>query len=339
MTWPSVSHHLYTVADRFRVPARVQPWVSSHSLAIVMYHGVVQDPLPVPDWCFIMEEQFANEMRYLSEHTYVLPLSLALEQLRSGALQSPAVAITFDDGFQSVHDIAFPILQQLSLPSTVFLVTRLIGTPWTLWFCGLIQSLSATRNHELTWRGVRYDLRGADARAVTSKKLQVILKEFHPVVLSEALGEIVSALGLDGRIVQEASPPFQILDQASITRMHDSGLVEFGAHTETHAILTRIERDLAVTEMQRSVERTAELTSEPCRLFAYPNGRRQDYDHSITEVLRRAGIRNAVTTVPGPNKRDTPALELRRYGVTPGAPIGRFQVDVHHLRTPFLRNR
>jgi peptidoglycan/xylan/chitin deacetylase (PgdA/CDA1 family) len=53
-----------------------------------------------------------------------LSLSDAVGLLRDGAPLPPrSVVITFDDGYRSVYEIAFPVLQAHDIPATVFLTT------------------------------------------------------------------------------------------------------------------------------------------------------------------------------------------------------------------------
>src|SRR5688572_1063404 len=125
----------------------------SGRLAILMYHAVIREPLPVPDWCFLAESHFRRHMELLRAHCTVLPLAEALDRLQAGTLRGPTVAITFDDGFQNVHDVAFPILRRLGLPATTFLCTGLVDTDQTLWFCRLHQAMMATRSASLHWHG------------------------------------------------------------------------------------------------------------------------------------------------------------------------------------------
>jgi hypothetical protein len=53
--------------------------------------------------------------------------------------------------------------------------------------------------------------------------------------------------------------------------------------------------------------------------------------------LETCGIQIAVTTISGPNKRMTPAMELRRYGVGANLPIAEFQLMVHHFISKFQK--
>src|SRR5438046_5518222 len=92
------------------LPRLVQHALFPGELAVLMYHAVVREPLPVPDWCFVLEDDFARQMAYLKRHFDLLPLSAALAALGAGRIRRPTAVITFDDGFQNVRDIAFPVL-------------------------------------------------------------------------------------------------------------------------------------------------------------------------------------------------------------------------------------
>ena len=43
------------------------------------------------------------------------------------------MAITFDDGFRSVHDNAWPLLRQHAIPATCYLTTNAIGNDALIW--------------------------------------------------------------------------------------------------------------------------------------------------------------------------------------------------------------
>lgn len=53
----------------------------------------------------------------------VLPLEAAVAALEAGTLPDRAVALTFDDGYASVVETAWPILRERGLPTTLFVVS------------------------------------------------------------------------------------------------------------------------------------------------------------------------------------------------------------------------
>lgn len=91
-------------------------------MTVLCYHAVN------PTWTSPLSmhpQAFAAQCAWLAGHRSVLPLELAMEQVRSnGALPRGVAAVTFDDGFHSVHEHAWPILVRHRLPATVFLVAQ-----------------------------------------------------------------------------------------------------------------------------------------------------------------------------------------------------------------------
>lgn len=302
-----------------------------NKVAILMYHAVVRAPLAVPDWCFISERDFLRQMEYLHRNFKVISLAEAVVNLQENSINEPTVVITFDDGYQNVYDVAYPVLSQFGLPATVFLNTAFINTANTVWFCTLNQAISETTLQTFAWSGQVYDLTSTVAKAETSAKLQSALKHLPHQELLEKLEEIREALGIHTPTEVSRDSQFRMLDSQSIAEMVNSGLIEFGAHTATHTILTRVDEKRAQQEIESSIEGTQQLTGKPCTLFAYPNGRAEDYNAAAIKFLQNAGIEVAVTTSEGPNTASTPPLELCRYGIGSGGSLLLFIRRVHHL--------
>lgn len=300
-------------------------------LSILMYHAVVRTPLEVPDWCFVSEDNFSRQMDYLSRHFRVVPLDQAAQELRADRISEPTAVITFDDGFQNVHDVAFPILTRYKLPSTVFINTAFINTAQTLWFCLLNQAITETKRRELVWEDQTFDLSDTASRARCNARLQRLVKKLPHDQLLEKVEEIREKLGIRTPMEVATDSPFRMLDNRSIAAMSASGLVEFGAHTATHTILTRVDETRARQEITSSIEDTQRLTGKPCRSFAYPNGQPRDYNAAMVEFLADSGIEVAVTTRDGPSTMSTPPLELCRYGVGASLSLLPFILRVHHL--------
>ena len=81
------------------------------------------------DRMIVTSEAFASQMAYLRDNGYrVIPLSSLLPFLKGeAALPQRSVVITLDDGYQSSHEIAYPILKKFGFPATIFVYSDFVG--------------------------------------------------------------------------------------------------------------------------------------------------------------------------------------------------------------------
>lgn len=101
--------------------------VPAQAVVVLQYHHISEH---TPKATSISPELFRLHMRHLNEAGYtVLPLPKITEALTTGrALPDKTIAITFDDGYESVYTEAFPILKEKAWPFTVFVNTRPLET-------------------------------------------------------------------------------------------------------------------------------------------------------------------------------------------------------------------
>jgi peptidoglycan/xylan/chitin deacetylase (PgdA/CDA1 family) len=78
---------------------------------------------------FTPPQRFARQIRYLLKKGFVFYTASELIEhyLSRGAFPSKSVALTFDDGWRDNYANAFPILRELGIKATVFLVPSCIG--------------------------------------------------------------------------------------------------------------------------------------------------------------------------------------------------------------------
>ena len=300
-------------------------------VTIIMYHGTIKEPLTVEDWCFVDEDSFRKQIEYLKKHFEIIALSDAVERMRNGGIKRPSVVITFDDGYQSNFDVAFPILRTERIPAAIFLTTGLINTKDTVWYCRLNLALSQTQRDSIEWNGSKFDLSTLDLKVKASAAIQESLKKLEHPKLMAAIRRIILESGDDPDRSIEMGSPFRMPSKKAIEEMAASGLIEFGAHTQYHSILSHLSNGERENEIKQSIHAVHELTGQPCKLFAYPNGRTEDYNSATIKDLKTCGIQAAVTTISGPNDRMTPVMELRRYGIGSDLPMAEFQLMVHHF--------
>jgi peptidoglycan/xylan/chitin deacetylase (PgdA/CDA1 family) len=96
-------------------------------MTILCYHAVQ------PGWhspMSVAPEVLDRQCSWLGRHRRVLPLTEAVHRLDvHGRLPRGEAALTFDDGFRSLHQHALPVLARHRLPATVFLVARTLTPP------------------------------------------------------------------------------------------------------------------------------------------------------------------------------------------------------------------
>ena len=86
---------------------------------ILMYHVIADPPADAPyPQLYVSERDFAGQMRWLARHGYraVTQRQVWNHWHRGGALPPKPVVISFDDGYRSVAEAAWPHLQRRSWP-------------------------------------------------------------------------------------------------------------------------------------------------------------------------------------------------------------------------------
>jgi peptidoglycan/xylan/chitin deacetylase (PgdA/CDA1 family) len=77
----------------------------------------------------VTRDDFKAQMKYLKENGYnVITLDQLLDFLDyKEQIPEKSVVITFDDGWRSIYNIAFPIMKEYGFPATLFIYTDFIG--------------------------------------------------------------------------------------------------------------------------------------------------------------------------------------------------------------------
>ena len=105
----------------------LDPILGAEHGVILLYHHVATNSPPSTS---ISPTDFNRHLEYLRDNNFnVIGLDRMIENLRSGTpLPERAVAITFDDGYVSIYEEAFPLLQSFNYPFSLFLSTEPIDS-------------------------------------------------------------------------------------------------------------------------------------------------------------------------------------------------------------------
>jgi peptidoglycan/xylan/chitin deacetylase (PgdA/CDA1 family) len=235
----------------------------------------------------------------------IVNLSEARRRLLGAGSARRFACLTFDDGFADNYQHAFPICRRLGVPMVVYLCTGLINRESVNWGPGLEAGLETTRHARFEFAGSRNEFQCVDARG-KQRAFRAIGNLFRsaPPARQHALADTLSdALGVDIRAIGDANT----LTWESISDMHASGLVEFGAHSVSHPNLKTLGEDAARTEIEDSRCEISHRLGTPVEHFAYPYGGRNAAGKREFALCKQIGFKTAVTTLHGlvqPQHRD-----------------------------------
>lgn len=246
--------------------------------------------------------------------------------LREGKLSGAAIVISLDDGYRDNLKAALPILQKYNAKGTVYVEAGAVGDGklswthcyfWVLYHKGFEFFLEHYK--KLSKDATAIAKLEAEARAGGDLRyhLKRILKYEAEISDRDAVCEaILRAAGGDPReIVQKL-----YLSPEEVRELDRAG-VEIGGHTVTHAILARCKDGEVEREIGVGRQRLEGWIGHPIASFAYPWGRKWDYDERAVRALEREGFVAGCSMDPGSNLRKADCLQLRRYAVDSGVSI------------------
>ena len=254
----------------------------------------------------------AQQLRLLRTFANVLPLESALADLTAGRPLPPrAVALTFDDGYRDNLTVAGPILRDLRLPATCFLVPGLLSRATRPWWEELAHAVAHATVDEITWQQRRHSLRTtAERRAALSPVVQG-LKDRDRAAREAAVDEIITLLAPSRRYHVDE----HFMDWNEALRLRDH--MTIGSHSLHHTILSQEEDAAQTVDLCSARTQLQERLGVEAPVLAYPNGSAADYGTGTMEAAHRAGHTHAVTTRPGVNRSSTPPFEVRRIMMNP----------------------
>lgn len=279
--------------DAFR---RVSRAVTASHARVFMYHRFSGQPHPRRTSIRLFEAQVA----YLARHYRPTSLSQLVSRLASSAVSlHRSVVITIDDGYRDFAEFAYPILEKYAVPATLYLTTDFVSSNSWLWFDAMhwIVHAAPPGKYALPIDGTTLDLDigHASGRHVAWIKLTGLCLHWPPARKGELIRLMERCFRVD--LPPTVTENYRALSWDDV-RCFDPELVEIGAHTCTHPILSSCSRAEQVREIEGSKAVIEEQLNRPVESFCYPNGGPADFDATSVDVVRHAGFKSAVTTSP-----------------------------------------
>lgn len=277
--------------------------------AVLLYHRV--DDCRDPYSSAVPVHVFDAQMSYLANNFNVISLSQLLDRVDHGiGIEPRTVAITFDDGYRDNYVYAHPILKKYGLPAALFVATGYTDTFRRMWNDRIAGALQRTDRKvmkvELPAETLSLPLDSDHDRVTGMLSVLEKLKTLPEIEKNSVVADLVEQLGHG-----DATSERLMLSWSELREMAGS-VWEIGSHTVEHRILTKISHAEIQRELANSKETLEQHLQIPITLFAYPNGKENDFGESVKELVRAAGYRAALTTVSELNGEGFEQFEIRR---------------------------
>lgn len=262
-----------------------------------------------------------RHLLYLRRHYRLLHLEQALEELAAPPTdkmqqgrRTPLV-LTFDDGYADAFTDAFPLVRELQVPITIFLIPGYVESGDYFWWGEGRRFVQETQQREVEFNGVYYSLAQSVDRSLLAQEIDACLRQSSSVAERERrLAQFRQLLAVPGCAEKERrEEEHRPLTWTEICTMQESGWVSFGAHTMNHPVLAHLS-DPAEVQYEVGACRTVlmQRLARPIRVFAYPIGRAEHIGDAALKAVREAGYAWAVTTMHGVNTSQSNPLLLGR---------------------------
>ncbi|WP_202840278.1 polysaccharide deacetylase family protein [Luteimonas saliphila] len=255
--------------------------------------------------------RFHSQMRHLRDRFHPVSCREVVAALDGGpALPRDAVLVTFDDGYDDNHAVAFPILRELGVPATFFVATGHIdsGMPYAYdWVAHLVVTMSDAR---LRLPELAIDVplpADRDARHALTGTVLDRLKYLDDAGQQGVIDELQARCGRPRAAGHVDCRPMT-WDQ--LREMRDGGM-EIGGHGVHHRMLAKLPDEALLAEVSECQARlTAELGA-PAIAVSYPVGGPDAYDARVIDAVRAQGFRIGFSYINGVSVPD----DANRYGL------------------------
>ena len=277
-------------------------------LSILTYHRVASGPDKMRP-AVPTAEEFEWQMQLLANYFNPLSLTEALRLMEFDELPPRAVCVTFDDGYADNHQIAFPVLQRLNIPATVFVTTGYLNGG-RMWNDTIIETLRLAKGSVIDLSAIglgEFDISYEANRVRVAAKIIKEVKHWTPERRQWALSKI-ETVETNGSL-----PDGLMMSDAQVRDLSKNG-VDIGAHTKTHPILATLDLEDAKREIMEPKEELEQLIGKPVVNFAYPNGRPEiDYLVEHRDLAEVSGYQCAVSTMWGAATKHSDRWQLPRF--------------------------
>lgn len=289
--------------DGLMLPGATVPfrWLTRNSVVVFMLHRFQDVERDISGHRpFVLK----HALEYMRRHKYAFVSLSELFQRLAGdgsPLRHP-VAFTLDDGYADQATVACPLFAAFDCPVTTFVTTGFLDGDLWLWWDRIEYIFRNSVRNELQFPQTdgAIEYRWTDKPSRNSVQANLI-QRCKRMSTSER-DTLISYLAEQAEVALPSRAPTEYAAMSwHELRMCESNGMSFAPHSVTHPILSRLDEQQSRWEIHHSWSRLQAEAQQPLPIFAYPNGRSEDFGPREVAFLKDAGFIGAVTSVRGYN--------------------------------------
>lgn len=304
---------------------------------ILLYHRI-NERTNDPQLLNVTPKHFNEHLEILSKKWNVISLSEMVQSIEKGNVPHKTIAITFDDGYADNLFFAKPYLVQHNIPALVYISCDHVENNKEFWWDSLERIFLMTgnlpkvlninidsKNYNLIFENfdpymkqsfnqyrnwnIAYEV-DPTARHAAYRLFCQLLRPLSATSRQNALNELFKWANINNIT---AAYNYRALTAAEVYELVNGDLIEVGAHTMTHSVLSELTEEEQRFEIQKSKSYLETIIKQPVISFSYPFGTRNDYTKETVDIVRQLNFTNACSNFPEMVVKSTDLFQLPRF--------------------------
>jgi peptidoglycan/xylan/chitin deacetylase (PgdA/CDA1 family) len=204
--------------------------------------------------------------------------------------------MTFDDGYYDTVEYALPILEKHKVPAIVYIVPGYVNRETSLWWLTLEEAIRTCSS--IVFPHPKGHIR---FKTNTFKEKQQTFRKIHSQILNlpnDLVVNIISDIACQAHIKQMDICHQNCLGWKEINQLSHHPLITIGAHSLTHARLSKCNPLQMENEMVQSRRIIESKINKPVGHFSYPNGTKENAGTREFLSAKKLGFKSATTVRP-----------------------------------------
>lgn len=270
---------------------------------IISYHRIINKGKEFKFYEDIINtdlDDFNKQIEYLVNNFHIISFNELYDVIwENKNLEENLLIITFDDGYKDFYNNVIPILNKHDVKATLFLTSHFASNITLGWWEKIAYMIKTTEKEYIDLPNINMRF-NTESNSLDHNVIKIVdkIKYYDGDKKKYVIDEVEKQSEV---YVDESELSKTLYLNWGELKKLKKYKVEFGSHSLTHSILTKLNDEQLKSELIDSKKIIEEKLDVNVNTFCYPNGRSRDYNDDIIRMLKESGYLSSVTLQFGSN--------------------------------------